>query len=266
VPDSVSILRELFGYPGEWRRFHERHPDYGAAFDRLKKISEDIFRVPRRPAPLIDSVLYHLGLVCLEELKEVLVLSGNGLGIAAEKITRGLFEKGVTLRHIVRHPGSVNDFVDYGAVNRYKAAEEIRVWGSGSIPQDWQTEVRAGRDAFLRRNPGFKRWSKRDIVSMAHEDPCLSKMVFSAWYRPLFESHATVNAIESRLDPTSAAEFSFSLQPERADDALANAHFIILQVFRTLIDHFRLTSAEATLELCSRDWSKNWAPTRAPEA
>lgn len=52
----------------------------------------------------------------MEDFNEVLLLCGNGYGIGAEKLIRGMYERAVTLVYLHQHPEYADDFLDYHKV------------------------------------------------------------------------------------------------------------------------------------------------------
>jgi hypothetical protein len=49
-----------------------------------------------------------------------LLLCGNGYGISAEKLLRGMFERAVTLAYLHEHPSEEEKFRNYGKVSQHK--------------------------------------------------------------------------------------------------------------------------------------------------
>src|SRR5712691_10410536 len=51
---------------------------------------------------------------------ELLILIGNGAGLGAMKIARGMFETAVTAEYLRRTPEKIEDYVEYGHVLDFK--------------------------------------------------------------------------------------------------------------------------------------------------
>jgi hypothetical protein len=62
-----------------------------------------------------------LGRICVEDFNEILLLAGNGYGIGAQKILRGMYERAVTSADILANPDTAAPFLDYHKVHAYRA-------------------------------------------------------------------------------------------------------------------------------------------------
>jgi hypothetical protein len=143
------------GYPDRWEAFNQRHAKFVATcYPDLVDLSKAVLNRHVRITSVADDVIFLLGRTAFEDFCELWVLAGNGYGIGAFKILRGLYEKVVTLGYLVKHPNEIQRFIDYGIVqtmrimNRakkqnftrskfsdaeYLAAEEAYQSGQGQI-------------------------------------------------------------------------------------------------------------------------------------
>src|SRR5581483_1995756 len=88
-------------------------------------------------AGFLDKVVFFLGNEAVEEFGEVLVLAGNGYGTGAQKIVRGMFERMVTLSHLIRNPEDSDAWVDFGDVSDHRLANAtVTALGGGIIPDE----------------------------------------------------------------------------------------------------------------------------------
>ena len=90
----MSLVTQ-FGFPDEWQAFGRRHPVFFKTFANLKHgIDKGLNRtIPK--TDLADKMILFLGNHCFEDFMEILLLAGNGYGIGAQKMIRGMYERAV---------------------------------------------------------------------------------------------------------------------------------------------------------------------------
>ncbi len=74
------------GFSEEWEAFFERHPLWLEKFKLLHSTIERVFIRPISPEGPADRVVFLLGRLCVKDLSEVFILSGNGHGFGALKL------------------------------------------------------------------------------------------------------------------------------------------------------------------------------------
>lgn len=267
----------IFGDPKEWRAFRERNHEFVLRLGHLRSLIESAFR-PIEVCEPIDKILFHLDRLCAEDFSEILLLCGNGYGIGAEKLLRGMYERGVTALYLDKHPEQASDFLEYHRINAHKmavAAEATlgpNVFTSAQRKQI-EDEFQAAKTRFTVTDCkacGTTRlnhsWCTLDFVTMAKSGP-LAQLLVPAYYFGVREGHSTVEAIFSRLsaDGAEAGEglvFEGTAQRKRADTALLTAHKILLIVLELHKDHFRLDELAAPLQSCIEDLFIIWDKSR----
>jgi hypothetical protein len=65
-----------------------------------------------------------LGLSCLREFEEIVLLCGNGHGSGATKLLRTLFERVTTVGYLGKRPDKVQQFIDFTPVHWHKLLTE----------------------------------------------------------------------------------------------------------------------------------------------
>lgn len=108
-----------FGFEEEQREFEKRNTEF------IKRFHHFVDLLPRAfpdlsLAEAADGVIYMLSRTCAEDFQEILLLCGNGYGIGAEKLLRGMYERAVTLVYLHEHPEEAKDFLDYHKVADHK--------------------------------------------------------------------------------------------------------------------------------------------------
>lgn len=76
-----------------------------------------------------DRVGFYLGRICVEDFREIFLLAGNGHGIGALKILRGVYERAVTAPYILANPDEADAFLEYDKVHKHKAYMHARKLG-----------------------------------------------------------------------------------------------------------------------------------------
>lgn len=270
---SLEPRRVLFGDPEEWDRFDHRNPEFTTKIGTLVATIRTAFSSISVSEP-IDKILFHLARLCVEDFSEILLLCGNGYGIGAEKLLRGMYERAVIATYLHHHPEEADNFLDYHKISDHRLMEAVTdTLGDPFSPQQRQKI----EDDFERMKPKFmttdcKRcgtqrlnhtWSKLDFVTMAKTSGALRILLVPAYYMGVREGHGTVGALFSRLDADAASSgdglvFDGSSQPKRADAALLTAHKIILIVLELHKDHFHLETLEEPLQVCINDLFSIW--------
>ena len=140
---------------------------------------------------------------------EILLLCGNGYGVAALKVLRGMYERVVTSRYLHLHPEETESFLEFHWIQDHKLMQAIKeTFGEDALEKQTVAEVEARfqgvkeQERFLVtdcRKCGTKRlnytWSKLDFVSMAREAGAVGKLIVPGYYIPTRAAHSTVGAI-----------------------------------------------------------------------
>jgi hypothetical protein len=254
-----SMVR--FGFPEEWEAFSRRNHKFLELFPRLQAAFDKHLIRTAADTTAPDRIILLLGRLCLEDFMEVMLLAGNGYGVGALKIVRGLYERAVTIAYLVENPGKIDDFVDYARVEQFKA---VSAWVEAN-PKDAKglkliPGVRARYDEVKERFRGKKTWSGIDFVSMARATGSLGKLLVEAYYQPLAHAHGTAQALVSRLEISEERGFEFvgDAQTEEADGALSLAHKIMIYVLGAELDHFHPGGLDETVQACLTDFVTIW--------
>jgi hypothetical protein len=271
--DQREDTRVVFGDTSEWKDFGDRHPEFLARIGTIRTTIELAFK-PIQVAEPIDKILFHLNRLCAEDFSEILLLSGNGYGIGAEKLLRGMYERAVTAIYLHEHPDKAEDFLDYHKItqNRMMVAVEATLGKNVFSPEQKQQiedEFQSTKERFMVTDCqacGTKRlnhsWSKLDFVTMAKAGP-LAQLLVPAYYWGVREGHSTVEAIFSRLSADDARDgeglvFEGKAQRGRADTALLTAHKILVMVLDLQKDHFGLDALKGPVQSCIEDLFAIW--------
>jgi hypothetical protein len=240
---------------------------------RLKATLEALF-APARTPRLVDRIVRNLLRTCVEDFFEILLLAGNGYGIAAQKLLRGLYERAVTARYLSGHPRMARAFWSFARINMYKLMAPLeKAHGRADlVPPKIKREllrfhkrytskpVTTARGKLRRRSTS--RWSD-DLSFEAMAEACgsLGRLLPYGWHLPTFQDHATAQNILSRVEQTPGGDVAFIDGPQReiADEQLTWAHLILLDVAELQARHFRrLRKMRKALEEIGHDFQDIW--------
>lgn len=275
ISNPDEPLSASYGYPEEWAAFSKAHQEFLKRFKNIEKAIEIAFlRIHQTTAP-VEKTIYFQGRLIVEDFMEILLLCGNGYGIGAQKLVRGMYERAVTARYLTDHVEEVDNFLDFHRVSDHKfliAAEQSAGRALFSLEQTnkIKKDYESVKGQFMVpdcRVCGTTRmnhtWSKVDIVTMARVTKNLWSFVLPGYYVPMREAHSTVGAIFSRLDAEAAATdqgliFDGESQRDRAHTALFTAHMILLDALELQREFFKIAELEPVMEVCITDYGEIW--------
>lgn len=244
-----------FGIPAEWQAFEESYPLFVEKVPSLFKTCKKVFtRKVAAGEPVADKLVLHLGMLCVEDFKEILLLSANGFGIGGQKILRGLYEKAVTADYISKHPDEALRFLDYFWVHMKKDLSHMNKSYEDSDPELFALVMKHYEEVkgqFMQtdcKKCKTKKqqisWTKLNVEDMAKAaDSQLARWIHSCYFLPTLQTHSTMGSIFSRLKVQEELDFSyFSTAPKRkeAKDAILHAHLIVLSVLNCQLQYFTI--------------------------
>jgi hypothetical protein len=262
-----------FGNKKEWQYVEETYPVFVQKVPLLFRTAKKLFdREIRGDAPVVDKVVFHLGFLCFEDFREILLLCANGYGIGGSRILRSLFEKAVTADYLSTHPDEAENFLDYSWVHIRKTINHQRnVYKRDLLPaeeiEEINREYEKVKDKF--QEPSCKKcgttkpqmsWTKLDVGSMARAaNSPLQSLYYFCYFLPTLQSHTTMPAIFERLVEGDEGHVYLSIEPQREDakNALERSHLIMLNVLNRQNEHFKLGIDEELWER-AKDLEESW--------
>jgi hypothetical protein len=279
TPESSLENRLIFGDPDEWKDFAKRHAAFLERCPRLFEAVDTAFLRILSTSEGIEIFVYQFGRLCLEDFCEVLLCCGNGYGAGALKLLRSLYEKGVTLRYIHDNPTELSAFLDFMHVSHHKLLSQIEdTFGKGVFKETLVNQAKEKYEQVKRKflvtvckDCGTQRvnhtWSKLDFVSMAKRAGTLAPSIISSYYIPLMHAHPGVGSLSGRLDYTGGRMiFDSSAQRGLSDDALREAHLILLEVLKVQDERFHIPNLSRQLDRCGTEFMEIYTkPTNQSE-
>jgi hypothetical protein len=171
---------------------------------------------------------------------ELLILVGNGAGLGAMKIARGMFETAVTAEYLRRTPEEIDDYVEYGHVLDFK---RIKLFPEAVSPE----KARMIEQEYNRVKPRFEKdgrvrgqWNKHSIFEMAEsvereQQYRIPYSLAASIHHGNFEGLiAHLSGDETQLEIDSPPSLAWVKQ------ALVSGHVYVLQALNTLNTFFDL--------------------------
>jgi len=205
---------------------------------------------------MADRVVFGLGRIVADDFGELLTLSGNGYGIGAYKILRGMYERLVTAAYVAKNPSEARPFVEDDAIKKWKLWQqtiEVMPDLKDSIPKQeidsLQAEykrVKAKRAESICNKCGQPKtqeaWTRVDLANMAKQtDINLSALYGACYLTPTFHSHATGFGLSARFRPTERGTNSYQETSEKeARQAIMLAHNLVLRHLTLQNEYFKL--------------------------
>jgi hypothetical protein len=115
-----------FGFEDFWPQASKEYADVFPIISKLIGLTNELLDAAdkKRNGEL------ELSVTCLTRMtgfgmNDVLVLCGNGSGIGAMKIVRGMFEMSLIAEYLRRNPSEISDYVEFGPVLAWRRLQSI---------------------------------------------------------------------------------------------------------------------------------------------
>jgi hypothetical protein len=164
-----------------------------------------------------DLIVYTLGRIAVDDFSEVVVLAGNGWGVGALKILRGMYERVVTAAYIARTPEASRAFADSFWTHRLKLWNRLSTLDptieERSTPEVVDTVKSEGKKAEERKKMSVCKhcgqiktvdaWTPLDLASMAKiAGKYLEDLYALCYLDPTSHMHATGAGLTARMKHT----------------------------------------------------------------
>ena len=206
-----------------------------------------------------DRVVFFLGRVAIDDFSEILVLSGNGLGIGAYKVLRGMYEKVVHAVYLDKHEVAARRFARQSDVYKEKLATRL---------QEFDINILAGFTAQdiadLKQRAKAAKMDKPlpNLADMSKVSPHLHPLYGPYYLEPTVHLHANAFGLERRLlqNPAGGYRYNEADYRHQARRALLLGHNLFIQVLAVQNSRFDL-GLGADLEGCAKAFTEIWGPT-----
>ena len=262
-----------FGLEEDWRLFAEQHQVFLQKWPNLVQTFQRVFLRTTETTSPAEKVLFILGQLIREDFMEILLLCGNGYGVAGLKILRGMYESAVTAAYLAKHPDEADRFRQYGRIHRGKLLNHAaklfdlkRIFTEekiAEIKQDYEAAKRDFQEPLCKKCKTTRTqmsWSRLDPGSMAlSANPDLANLYLQCYFRPMLQTHTTMSALSAQVaeDPGGDLRFDGDAQRKHVDDALRGAHCVMLFVLEGQNDYFNLGLRDEIAQRCE-DFAEIW--------
>jgi hypothetical protein len=230
---------------------------------------------------ITNRLVFYLGRTAADDFGELLVLSGNGYGVGALKILRGMYERMVTAAFLAKNPSESRIFAEDDVIKKWKLWREY----VAIIPslKDRYTEeqvkelegrynaIRAKRREEMCTKCGQPKtqeaWTRVTMPDMAKQsDSALAELYVSCYLEPTFHLHPTAYGIGSRLRETEEGGYTFNDTTEKeARMAVLLGHNLILRLLGFQNGYFDLgleAEIQERIDMFSKIWGRGDSTTQ----
>jgi uncharacterized protein DUF5677 len=220
-----------------------------------------------------ELIVYTLGRIALDDFFEIIVLAGNGWGVGALKIMRGMYERAVTAAYIGNKPEASRAFADNVWTHRSKVWNRLKKTNPKLAAENAADIEEIEKEAKLvqeRKNESICKkcgqlkeisaWTALDLFSMAEAvGDDFANLYLYCYLEPTSHMHATGAGTSARIKHTGDA-WTYKIESDDLGEmALVYGHRLLLLNLWTQIQFFNL---ELSSEMKARfDGHENlWNP------
>ena len=274
LPVGVGSAEEQQAFLQEHARFIARYPFLNTVVekalcrplasppqpevDRLKgRCHDDLGVIALEDRTTTDRVVFFLGRIAADDFGEILILSGNGRGIGAYKVLRGMYERVVHAVYFDQNEWASRLLVRKSHVDKAKLATRLLEFGIDLLA-DYSDQDRVD----LERRATDAKNDKRllNLVDMAQKSGQRLKELYGPCYlEPTIHHHANAFGMERRLLRQPGGGFTYnegSYRPQ-VRNVLCLGHNMLLQNLHLQNNHFNL-GLEGEVQKCFDAFTEIW--------
>jgi len=268
VGDFEAQKRFIATHEALLREYHDIRTLLEQVFIRTLAISTEEHPIGQRDAVklpeeeveaedrlLAQPVVFYLGRVAADDFGELLTLAGNGRGVGAYKILRGMYERIVTAAFIAKNPSEARHFLAHEDIERGKLwnrtveiIPDIKKQFTDEQIQKIETQHRQAQAKLkieycnkCNQPITQEAWTRKSLETMAKRaDPQLLVSYAYCYLLPTFHTHATSFGLNTRLRKTDAGYTYNELTENEARTAVLLGHGLILRLLRLQNNYFAL--------------------------
>jgi uncharacterized protein DUF5677 len=177
-PGAPQERRVTFGYEEFWSTVYEQHERQFAAIAELMGLANEMLQAAEQKATEpVEKVVHELTRATTAGANDVILLCGNGCGVSALKIVRGMFESSWTAEYLRRNPKEVDDYIDFGRILSWRRYQWLLIRNPDKARLVSPETVKNNADAYNQVKARFtnangrerNQWSNESIGKMAEE-------------------------------------------------------------------------------------------------
>jgi Family of unknown function (DUF5677) len=188
---------------------------------------------------------------------ELLILVGNGAGLGAMKIARGMFETSVMAEYLRQVPTEIDDYIAYSRVLAYKRIKHFPDAVTPEAAAQFEKEYKRVKTRFEHSGKVRAQWNKHPISQMAEKIG--RKDQYDKIYTLLASiHHGNFEGMTAHLSgDASALDIESPPSLEWIPQALMSGHVYLLQALDTMNDLLTLGFDER-LRLAGEEFQGVW--------
>jgi Family of unknown function (DUF5677) len=173
MSDAVEIVS--FGFADFWPQASKEYADVFLVLSRLIDLTNELLEA----ADMKRNGELELSVTCLTRMtvfgmNDVMLLCGNGSGIGAMKIVRGMFETSLIGEYLRRNPSEVSDYVEFGPVLAWRRLQTLpekeREKLTGEQIKELEDEYNSVRTRFTNSKGKLRnQWTTKSFGQMSEE-------------------------------------------------------------------------------------------------
>jgi Family of unknown function (DUF5677) len=262
----MSAQQVSFGNPYLWQQVYSENK---APFDTIKSLEtlmQELFTAAARAkSTKAQRVIEMLVLTGARSFNDLIILVGNGSGIGAMILSRGMFEYVVMAEYLRRNPREQADYTAFGIVTSWKRYQKHKK-DSPAVAKTIRLEIVAdlrkkyGRAAKRMKDKNGKlrrQWHRKPLRNMA-EEIGLGEQYAEPYGIAASMHHGSFEGVAAHLS-SKPEEITFGEPSAQAwiKTSLISGHTYILQLLETLNRAMRLGFKDRLVK-ANEEFVKSW--------
>lgn len=245
----MSAAQVSFGNPHLWKQVYSEHKAPFDAIKSLEPLMQDLFSAAARTkATKAKRIIEMLVLTGARSFNDLIILIGNGSGIGAMILSRGMFEYVVMAEYLRRNPKEQADYTAFGIVTSWQRYQKFKK-DSPAVAKTIRPEIiaelrkkysRAAKRMKDKNGKLRRQWHRKPLRNMA-EEIGLGEQYSTPYGLAASMHHGSFEGVAAHLT-IQPGEMTFGEPSAEGwiEPALVSGHIYILQLLETLNRAMRL--------------------------
>jgi len=259
-----------FGFPDFGKHVYEQHKEF---FQRVVNLQDALNSLTTRAYDDVETsqrLILNLVMLVGVSMMEAVTLVGNGFGLGAMKIVRGLIENAINAEYLRRNPDSCADYLDWHWVEQHKLliwAEEHNPNLFASIPDETKERIEQNFEN-IRPRFEYTTWDNRRRLRDTWCELNLAERAFRTGFEQTYRLimpyanqilHGSIGGLERHFDfEQDVHRIAIPPSDDWAGEALIAAHEGAVRAVETLSNTFNV-QPEPSLQTLVDDFHAVWS-------
>jgi hypothetical protein len=226
--------------------------------DRLLKLEEGNPEVVAFENKMMaDRIVFFLGRIAADDFGEILILSGNGRGIGAYKVLRGMYERIVHALYLDKNEEAARRFARQSDVYKLKLANRLAEFGVNLLADFTEQDKIDLADRAKGAKKDKPLLNLSDMAEAAGEN--LGPMYGPCHLEPTTHIHANAFGMERRLlrSPSGGYVYNVGDYRHHSRRALLLGHNLLIRNIHVQNSRFKL-GLDTDVQSCADAFGKIW--------